>query len=62
MLRCIRYLREVLCSTRQRSVDMLWFSAIDEPYKEDVEGHFGIFEADTRDLKPFHRMDQLSAC
>ncbi|KAG2221123.1 hypothetical protein INT45_004432, partial [Circinella minor] len=57
-----RYLREVLCRTRQRGVDMLWFSAIDEPYKKDVEGHFGIFEADTRNLKSNHRIDQLSAC
>ncbi|KAI9266645.1 glycoside hydrolase superfamily [Phascolomyces articulosus] len=57
-----RYLREVLCRTRQRGIDMLWFSAIDEPYKQDVEGHFGIFDTFTRSLKPFHRVSQLSAC
>ena len=44
------YLEEVLCRTRQRGIDMLWFSAIDEPYKAGVEAHWGIMNAN-RTLK-----------
>ncbi|KAG1470348.1 hypothetical protein G6F56_002738 [Rhizopus delemar] len=40
------YLSDVLCQTRQNNIDMLWFSAIDEPYKAGVEQHWGIMNSD----------------
>lgn len=41
---CYRYLQEALCRTKSQGIDMLWFSAIDEPYKQGVEGHFGLLK------------------
>ncbi|KAI9256362.1 glycoside hydrolase superfamily [Helicostylum pulchrum] len=36
------YLSNVLCLTRQKGIDMIYFSAFDEPYKAGVESHWGI--------------------
>ncbi|CAO3652897.1 unnamed protein product [Mucor fragilis] len=36
------YLSNVLCVTRQRNIDMLYFSARDEPYKAGVEAYWGV--------------------
>ncbi|KAI9263069.1 glycoside hydrolase superfamily [Sporodiniella umbellata] len=44
------YLAQVLCQTRQHTIDLLWFSAFDEPYKPGVEQHWGIMNSD-RTLK-----------
>ncbi|KAI7860020.1 glycoside hydrolase superfamily [Circinella umbellata] len=40
------YLGEVLCWSRKNNVDVLYFSAFEEPYKPGVEGHFGIMDHD----------------
>ncbi|CEG78766.1 hypothetical protein RMATCC62417_13323 [Rhizopus microsporus] len=40
------YLSNVLCQTRQKNIDMIWFSALDEPYKAGVEQHWGIMNSD----------------
>lgn len=40
------YLSNVLCQTRKNNIDMLWFSAFDEPYKSGVEQHWGIMNSD----------------
>ncbi|CDS06589.1 hypothetical protein LRAMOSA09117 [Lichtheimia ramosa] len=57
-----RYMREILCRTKQAGIDMIWFSAIDEPYKNDVEGHFGFLHAQDRALKPALRVQWDGAC
>jgi glucan 1,3-beta-glucosidase len=45
------YLQNVLCVTRQRGIDLMYFSAIDEPYKGGVEAYWGIMDSN-RQLKP----------
>ncbi|KAI8139207.1 glycoside hydrolase superfamily, partial [Fennellomyces sp. T-0311] len=57
-----RYLREILCRTRREGIDLLWFSAIDEPYKRDVEGFFGVLDWATRSLKPNHNLQKMNTC
>jgi glucan 1,3-beta-glucosidase len=39
------YLSNVLCQTRQKGIDLLYFEAFDEPYKGGVESHWGIMFA-----------------
>ncbi|CAO3638164.1 unnamed protein product [Mucor hiemalis] len=39
------YLSNVLCQTRQKNIDMIYFEAFDEPYKGGVESHWGIMSA-----------------
>ncbi|CEP18951.1 hypothetical protein [Parasitella parasitica] len=36
------YLSNVLCVTRQRNIDLVYFSARDEPYKAGVEAYWGV--------------------
>ncbi|KAI8637954.1 glycoside hydrolase superfamily [Parasitella parasitica] len=36
------YLSNVLCITRQRNIDLIYFSARDEPYKAGVEAYWGV--------------------
>lgn len=36
------YLSDVLCVTRQRNINMIYFSARDEPYKAGVEAYWGV--------------------
>lgn len=55
-------MHEILCRTKQAGIDMIWFSAIDEPYKNDVEGHFGFLHAQDRALKPALRVQWDGAC
>ncbi|KAI8376252.1 glycoside hydrolase superfamily [Radiomyces spectabilis] len=45
------YLRDVLEKVRARNIDMIWFAAIDEPYKGGIESAWGILDAN-RHLKP----------
>ncbi|KAG0164391.1 hypothetical protein DFQ28_010346 [Apophysomyces sp. BC1034] len=44
------YLQQVLCRVKQQNINMLWFSAMDEPYRAGVEGHWGLLDS-TRQLK-----------
>ncbi|KAL0074702.1 glycoside hydrolase family 17 protein [Phycomyces blakesleeanus] len=39
------YLAAVLCEAKKRNIDILWFSAKDEPYRSGVEAHWGILNA-----------------
>lgn len=43
---------------RSQGIDMIWFSAIDEPYKSGVEGHFGLLDSN-RQLKSRYQYDSL---
>lgn len=36
------FLSNVLCQTRKNNIDLIWFSAIDEPYKAGVEAYWGL--------------------
>ncbi|KAG2215141.1 hypothetical protein INT46_006527 [Mucor plumbeus] len=40
------YLSNVLCVTRQRNIDLIYFSARDEPYKDGVEAYWGVMNSD----------------
>ncbi|KAG2200354.1 hypothetical protein INT47_002268 [Mucor saturninus] len=40
------YLSNALCLTRKNNIDMIYFSAFDEPYKAGVEAHWGIMNPD----------------
>ncbi|KAG0756141.1 hypothetical protein G6F57_011274 [Rhizopus arrhizus] len=40
------YLSNVLCQAHKNNIDILWFSAFDEPYKSGVEQHWGIMNSD----------------
>nr|4WTR_A Chain A, beta-1,3-glucanosyltransferase [Rhizomucor miehei CAU432]4WTS_A Chain A, beta-1,3-glucanosyltransferase [Rhizomucor miehei CAU432] len=46
-----KYLHDVLCRVKQRNIDLLYFSAFDEPYRGGVEAHFGVLGSD-RNTKP----------
>ncbi|KAI9475548.1 MAG: glycoside hydrolase superfamily [Benjaminiella poitrasii] len=39
------YASDILCLTRKNNIDMLWFSAFDEPYRNGVEAYWGIMHA-----------------
>ncbi|KAI8889591.1 glycoside hydrolase family 17 protein [Backusella circina FSU 941] len=53
-----KFLLDTLCMTRKHNIDMIWFSAMDEPYKPDVEAHFGLLDAN-RALKSNINYHQL---
>jgi glucan 1,3-beta-glucosidase len=57
-----RYLRQVLCESRKRGVDMLYFSAVDEPYKPGVESSFGIMDANYKLKPPITMQDLTQPC
>lgn len=40
------YLSNALCLTHQNNIDMIYFSAFDEPYKAGVEAYWGIMNPD----------------
>jgi len=40
-----KYLSDVLCETRRRGITLLWYSALDQPYRGGVEGHWGIMDS-----------------
>ncbi|KAI7869049.1 glycoside hydrolase superfamily [Spinellus fusiger] len=41
------YLSKVLCITKQRNIDLFWFSAKDEPYHTGVEATWGLLYPNT---------------
>ncbi|KAI8986006.1 glycoside hydrolase superfamily [Pilobolus umbonatus] len=45
-----QFMLDTLCMTKKQNIDMIWFSAIDEPYKPDREAHFGLLDSN-RQLK-----------
>ncbi|KAI8337394.1 glycoside hydrolase superfamily [Choanephora cucurbitarum] len=45
------YLTDVLCQTRKNNIDLIWFSAFDEPYKTGVEAYWGLMTSE-QNLKP----------
>lgn len=49
---------KTLCKTKELGIDLLWFSAIDEPYKPGVESHFGLLDSN-RLLKPGYTYEGL---
>ncbi|KAI8146112.1 glycoside hydrolase superfamily [Fennellomyces sp. T-0311] len=54
-----KYMQQVLCKTKQKGVDMLYFSAIEEAQRGDVEGSFGILD---KDGKVKQGLDPKPAC
>ncbi|KAI8075391.1 glycoside hydrolase superfamily [Gilbertella persicaria] len=40
------YLSNVLCQTRNKGIDLIWFSAFDEPYKAGVEAYWGLMNSE----------------
>ncbi|KAI8061495.1 glycoside hydrolase superfamily [Gilbertella persicaria] len=52
------FLLTTLCKAKQYNMDIIWFSAIDEPYKSGVESHFGLLNLN-RQLKSFLNFNQL---
>ncbi|KAI9487758.1 MAG: glycoside hydrolase superfamily [Benjaminiella poitrasii] len=53
------FLLKSLCMTRTQNIDMIWFSAIDESYKRDVESHFGFLNTN-RQLKNIFQYESLT--
>ncbi|KAI9021410.1 glycoside hydrolase superfamily [Phycomyces nitens] len=40
------YLAAVLCEAKKRNIDIIWFSAKDEPYRSGVERYWGVLNSD----------------
>lgn len=41
-------MQDVLCKAKQNGIDVLYFSAKDEPYRSGVEGTFGVLDSNNQ--------------